>query len=200
MGLDLVPKEGDTVLSEEELEELIPNHVTNRKQLDEVEQNNIESAFEWLMTKKISSVDQLLSKQFQDELHKRMLGKVWLWTGKTRKKETNIGVDPTKIEVERKQLIDDTKYWIENKTFAPKEIAPQFHHRLVKIHCYPNGNGRHSRIMADLILERIFNLPGLKWLGQNFITKNQFRDKYIAALKAADLGNYKNLYGCIEYP
>lgn len=197
MGLGKETDNGGTLLTEEELEQLIPKYVTNKKQLDEVEQNNIENAFEWLLSKKTNSVDQLLSKQFQDELHRRMLSKVWLWAGKVRKKETNIGVDPSQIEVQRRHLIDDTKFWIENKTMDPIEMALQFHHRLVKIHCYPNGNGRHSRIMADLILERIFNLPRLKWGGQNFITQNDFREKYIAALKKADQGDYKALFKCV---
>ena len=198
MGLKLEPKEGDTLLSPEELDELIPKHITNRQQLDEVEQNNIEDAFQWLLSRKVDTIEQLISPEFQDELHKKMLGKVWKWAGKIRSREANIGVNPLKIEILRKQLIDDLMFWYENKTFDPIEIAIRFHHRLVQIHCYPNGNGRHTRIMADLILEKIFNSAPIKWKGNDFININEFRTKYIAALKEADEGNYESLLECVE--
>ncbi len=198
MGLKLEPKEGDTLLSPEELDELIPKYITNRQQLDEVEQNNIEDAFQWLLSKKVDTIEQLISPEFQDELHKKMLGKVWKWAGKIRSREANIGVNPLKIEILRKQLIDDLIFWHKNKTFDPIEIAIRFHHRLVQIHCYPNGNGRHTRIMADLILEKIFNSAPINWKGDDFVNINEFRTKYIAALKDADNGNYESLLDCVE--
>ena len=198
MGLKLEPEENDTLLSPEELDELIPKYITNRHQLDEVEQNNIEDAFQWLLSKKVDTMEQLISPEFQDELHKKMLGKVWKWAGKIRSREANIGVNPLKIETLRKQLIDDLIFWYKNKTFDPIEIAIRFHHRLVQIHCYPNGNGRHTRIMADLILEKIFNSAPINWKGNDFVNINEFRTKYIAALKEADNGNYESLLECIE--
>ncbi len=198
MGLKLEPKEGDTLLSPEELDELIPKYITNRQQLDEVEQNNIEDAFQWLLSKKVDTIEQLISPEFQDELHKKMLGKVWKWAGKIRSREANIGVNPIKIQFLRKQLIDDLMFWYKNKTFEPIEIAIRFHHRLVQIHCYPNGNGRHTRIMADLILEKVFNSAPINWTGDDFVNINEFRTKYIAALKEADRGNYESLLECIE--
>jgi Fic-DOC domain mobile mystery protein B len=198
MGLKLEHKEGDTLLSPEELDQIIAIHITNREQLDEVEQNNIEDAFEWLLSKKFKGATVLLSRKFQDELHKRMLGKVWKWAGKIRSIETNIGVVPYEIETNRQHLIDDTLFWIQKSTYEPLEIAMRFHHRLVQIHCYHNGNGRHSRIMADLILDKIFNLPAIIWKGENFINSNDFRDQYISALKLADQGDYKQLFACIK--
>ena len=198
MGLKLEPKEGDTLLSPEELDELIPKYITNRHQLDEVEQNNIEDAYQWLLSKKLDTIEQLISPEFQDELHKKMLGKVWKWAGKIRRKETNIGVNPFQIEIARKQLIDDLIFWYNNKIFDPIEMAIRFHHRLVQIHCYPNGNGRHTRIMADLILEKIFSLAPINWKGDNFVNISKFRTKYIAALREADNGNYESLLECVE--
>ena len=198
MGLKLEPKEGDTLLLPEELDDLIPKLITNRNQLDEVEQNNIEDAFQWLLSKKVDTIEQLISSEFQNELHKRMLGQVWKWAGKIRTRNTNIGVNHLQIEISRKQLYDDMKYWIKNETFNPIEIALRFHHRLVKIHCYPNGNGRHSRIMADLILEKVFKSAPLKWKGDDFVNINKFRTKYITALKEADNGNYVLLLECVK--
>ena len=197
MGLKLEHKEGDTSLSPEELDQLIPKHITNRRQLDEVEQNNIEDAFEWLLSRKVRQAEKLLSREFMDRLHSRMLGKVWQWAGKIRTRETNIGVLPYQIETNCRQLLDDTIYWIDNDAYEPINLAMRFHHRLVQIHRYPNGNGRHSRIMADLILENLFDLPPLKWAGKDFIQPNEFRAQYIHALILADGGDYRALYDCV---
>lgn len=193
MGLILEPKYGDTTLSPEELDLLIPRHVTTRQQLDEVEQNNIEDAFQWLLSLRSITPNKLFSVEFQDRLHQKMLGNVWKWAGEQRKNETNIGVYPHQIAVERKKLNQDVLFWLSNKTWEPKEMALRFHHRLVQIHCYPNGNGRHSRIMADTILERLFNKQPLTWIYADLLNENEGRRNYILALKAADKGDYSLL-------
>lgn len=198
MGLELEPKKGDTLLTPEELDQLIPKHITNRNQLDEVEQDNIEDAYEWLLSKKNGSSSMLLSRDFINNLHSKMLGKVWQWAGKIRTRETNVGVFPNQIETRSQQLLDDTIYWVEKTNDDPIEVALRFHHRLVQIHCYPNGNGRHSRIMADLILEWLYEQPALIWAGEDLINTNEFRDQYIAALKLADQGDYRELYNCVK--
>ena len=164
MGLNLEPKDGDTLLSQEEIDLLKPKHISTREQLDEVEQDNIEDAIQWILLNNKSEMEKVFSKEFQDLVHTKMLSKVWKWAGTIRTKETNLGTDPINIEVERKKLNDDAVYWIKNKSFEPIELAIRFHHRLVQIHCYPNGNGRHSRIMADIILEKIFGLKPIKWM------------------------------------
>ncbi len=120
------------------------------------------------------------------------------WAGQTRKRETNIGVLPYEIEIRRKQLNDNALYWVENKTFMPLELAVRFHHELVKIHCYPNGNGRHSRIMADLILMKIYNLPEIEWIGDGLINESESRKAYIDAMRFADKGNFNLLLNCIK--
>jgi len=198
MGIEIEPKKGDTLLSPEELDQLIPKHITNRNQLDEVEQDNIEDAYEWLLSKKNGSSSKLLSRDFMNNLHSKMLGKVWQWAGKIRTRETIIGVFPYQIETRSQQLLDDAIYWVEKTNDDPIEVALRFHHRLVQIHCYPNGNGRHSRIMADLILEWLYEQPALIWAGEDLINTNEFRDQYIAALKLADQGDYRELYNCVK--
>ena len=107
MGLNLEPKDGDTLLSPEDLEMLIPSHVTNRKQLDEVEQNNIEDAIQWILSQKTIDPVVLFSADFQNQLHKKMLGNVWKWAGQQRRHEANVGVEPIYIATERKKLNDD---------------------------------------------------------------------------------------------
>lgn len=199
MGLKLEPKEGDTELSPEELDLLIPNHITTRKQLDEVEQNNIEEAIQWLFTLKTIEVPKLFSIEFQDSLHKKMLGSVWKWAGEQRAKETNIGVKPQQIRIERKKLNEDAMVWLKNENWNPIETALRFHHRLVQIHCYPNGNGRHSRIVADTILEKIYGNEPIVWTYSDLVNENEGRRAYISALKAADKNDYSLLLQCVRH-
>jgi Fic-DOC domain mobile mystery protein B len=116
-----------------------------------------------------------------------MYGYVWKWAGEFRRTEKNIGIPWTQIEL--KNLVDDTKYWIENKTYSPEEVAIRFKHRIVSIHCFPNGNGRHSRMMADIIIESIFRKEIFSWHQSNMVKANEIRKEYINALKKADNGN-----------
>lgn len=199
MGLDLEPKEGDTVLSPEELDMLIPKHVTTRTQLDEVEQANVEEGLVWLLSQRNITTEKLFSKDFQDKLHVKMFGQVWEWAGKTRTRETNIGVLPYQIEIERKKLNDDAIFWCKtSKGMTPKQIAITFHHKLIQIHCYPNGNGRHGRIMADLIVERLYELNKLEWITKDILHIGEARNTYIAAMKSADKNDYKPLFSLIK--
>ncbi|MCI2230280.1 mobile mystery protein B [Polaribacter sp. MSW13] len=115
------------------------------------------------------------------------------WAGNFRKTEKSIGIPWTQIGIELKNLLDDTKYWIENKTFPPEEIAIRFKHRIVSIHCFSNGNGRHSRMMADIIMESIFGNEIFSWHQSNIIKANETRNQYIKALREADNGNFKQL-------
>ena len=198
MGLDLEPKKGDTLLSPEELDMLIPKHVTIRAQLDEVEQANIEEGLVWLLSQRNITAEKLFSKEFQDKLHIKMLGQVWEWAGKTRTRETNIGVMPHQIEIERKKLNDDAVFWCEATVMTPKELAITFHHKLIQIHCYPNGNGRHGRIMADLIVEKLYEMKRLDWITEDMLHEGEARDIYIDAMKSADDNSYKLLFGLIK--
>lgn len=198
MGLKLEPKKGDTVLAPEELDMLIPQHVTNRTQLDEVEQANFEEGLLWLKTQKNITAEKLFSKDFQDKLHVEMFGQVWEWAGQTRTRETNIGVMPYQIEIDRKQLNDDAIHWCETEVMTPKQLAIRFHHQLVQIHCYPNGNGRHGRIMADLIVEKLYELNKLEWITKDLIHESEARGVYIDAMKLADNHDYKPLFSLIK--
>jgi len=192
MGLELVYEDGQTPLSEEEKEGLLIKTVTTHGELDEHEQLNIEKAVEWTIKTKFKK-DQILTEGFVKTLHKKMLGKVWSWAGNFRKSEKNIGVKWVVIGIELKALLDDTKYWIENETYPNNEIAIRFKHRLVNIHCFPNGNGRHSRIMADIIMESIFNENAFSWNQSNMVKADQTRRNYITAIREGDTGNIQSL-------
>lgn len=116
-----------------------------------------------------------------------MFGDVWDWAGTFRTTGKYIGIDPIHIAVELRTLMDDAQYWADNKTYSPSEAAIRLHHRLVKIHLFPNGNGRHARIMADAVLTRVYKTRPIDWAGGYDLQKmNERRVAYIAALKAAD--------------
>lgn len=192
MGLEFDYKDGQTPLEEEEKDGLKIKSITTQGELDEFEQLNIEKAVEWTIHTNLKPKN-ILTEKFIKDLHKKMFGDVWKWAGEFRRTEKNIGIPWTKIGLELKNLLDDTKYWIENKTFSPEEIAIRFKHRIVSIHCFPNGNGRHSRMMADIIMESIFGNEIFSWHQSNVVKANEIRKEYINALKEADKGNVKPL-------
>lgn len=188
MGLELNYIEGQTPVDEDEKHGLRILSITTREELDEFEQLNIEKAVEWTIKRKLSQ-EYILSEQFVKELHSRMYEDVWKWAGKFRTTNKNIGVDWQLISVSLKQLLDDCKFWIENNTFPEDEIAIRFSHRIVSIHCFPNGNGRHSRLIADVIISHIFNKPVFSWGSSNLVKRGEVRKQYIDAIHLADKGN-----------
>lgn len=176
--------DGVTPLDPDELDGLKFKHVATRGELDQLEQACITEGLKWLNKQKNPDV---LSEAFVLELHKRLFGSVWKWAGTFRRTEKNIGVDPIQIAIQLRQLLDDAKYWIEHDTYSPKELAARFHHKLVFIHPFPNGNGRHARIMADAVLTKLLNEPAMDWAGgYRQEAMNKRRNQYIAALRAAD--------------
>ncbi len=168
-----------TELTEEEREGLIPSYITLRSELNEAEQANILAAEQWAFARKRDVLDE----KFLNNLHKRMYSNVWRWAGQYRTSGKNIGVDAYRIPTEFRQLLDDCRYWVENNTYKPDEIAVRFHHKLVWIHLYPNGNGRHARLAADLLLKSM-DLERFSWGGKNLVDDGKTRKRYIAALQA----------------
>ncbi len=192
MGLDLIYNDGQTPLDEDEKEGLLIKSIATRGELDEFEQQNIEDAIQWSLTRKFKS-EQILSETFILALHKRMYKNVWRWAGEYRKTNKNIGVDKLEIPVALRSLIDDASYWLENNVYEPDEFALRFKHRLVSIHCFPNGNGRHSRMIADIIIEEIYQLPVFSWGSKSLADENDSRKKYLIAIRKADKGDLELL-------
>ncbi len=175
---------GATPLDPDEMEGLKFKHLSTRGELDQLEQAGITEGMQWLDKQQTSDV---LSEAFVRELHKRLFGDVWKWAGGFRKTEKTIGVDPLQIAIQLRQLLDDAKYWVEHDTFPAKELAARFHHKLVYIHLFPNGNGRHARLMADAILTKLLHESAIDWAGGYRLERmNERRNEYIAALRAAD--------------
>lgn len=192
MGLELKYEDGQTPLNEEEKEGLLIRSITTHGELDEHEQLNIEEAIKWIINSKFKK-DKILTEKFIKTLHKKMLGNVWSWAGEFRKSEKNIGVEWVNIGIELRTLLNDTNYWIENGTYAPDEIAIRFKHRLVNIHCFPNGNGRHSRIMADILIEFIFAKQIFSWNQSNMVKADETRKEYIRSIREGDKGDISHL-------
>jgi Fic-DOC domain mobile mystery protein B len=192
MGLELNYINGQTPLDEDEKEGLLKKTVATRKELDEQEQLNIDEARVWLLKTKLD-VNRILSEEFIKELHSKMFESVWRWAGSFRNSNKNIGVDKLEIPFQLRQLVENTKYWVEHKTFSEDEIAIRFSHRLVQIHLFPNGNGRHSRLIADVLIHKGFGKDEFTWESTNLTAAGEVRISYLTALRNADNGNFTDL-------
>jgi Fic-DOC domain mobile mystery protein B len=192
MGLELEYIKGQTPIEEEEKEELKIKTISTRGELNEFEQANIEKAIEWSL-KTNPSYNKILTIDFIIEVHKRMFDQVWGWAGKFRKTNKNIGVDKYQIPLELTKLIDDCRYWIENNVYPEDEIAIRFKHRLVEIHPFPNGNGRHSRLCADILISKGLKKEIFTWGSKNITDKGETRTEYLNAIYEADKENLKPL-------
>lgn len=177
--------DASTPLDVDERDGLILSYITLRGELNEAEQANILMCEEWAF----SRCRDVLGQKFLNNLHKRMFGNVWKWAGVFRTSGKNIGVEAYRIAHDLQLLIDDCRYWIEHNTYSPDEIATRFHHRLVYIHCYANGNGRHARMAADLLLVSMCQ-ERFSWGSMSLVDAGQTRARYIRALHAADRNDY----------
>lgn len=181
--------DNSTPLTAEEKNGLKLKWITLRSELNEAEARNIAQAQLWLTANKKKDV---CSDTFLRKLHKKMFCDVWVWAGEYRITERNIGVAPYQIPMKLMQLFDDLNFWIDNKTYSNHEIAVRLHHKLVQIHPFPNGNGRVSRLMADLVLRKLEGKT-LYWGDTNIVDVSEVRRKYIDALRKADAGDYTDL-------
>jgi Fic-DOC domain mobile mystery protein B len=183
---------GATPIDPNEASGLIPKHIQTQAELNAFEHLNISLAIPWAF-----SNHKGMDAPFLKRLHKKMFDKTWKWAGQFRRTQKNIGVEAYRIETELYQLCDDTNFQIKNLVFDMDEIAARFHHRLVFIHPFINGNGRHARLSADILLkqngENVFSWGANIFKGDNLGEVNEMRKIYIKALKEADRGNIKPL-------
>lgn len=178
--------DGATPLDPDEQEGLLLSWVTTRADLNQAEQDNIDSAAAWALRRRNADV---ASVNFALTLHKEMFRKVWSWAGTYRETERNIGIAPHRIGQEVASLFDDVSYWVRELTFDPDEICVRLHHRLAQVHPFPNGNGRHARLMADLLAGSLGVEP-FSWGGGSLQDIGALRQAYIDALRAADGHDY----------
>lgn len=194
MGLGDAHAPGATPLDPDEARGLIPGHIRTQAELNQWEQANVLEGSTWALR---SRGRDFLSEGFVRELHRRMFGNTWRWAGTFRTTGKNIGVDSLQIGVKLRDLLNDANYWLEHRTYAVDEIAARFHHRLVAIHPFSNGNGRHARLMTDVLLKRQ-GAAAFTWGGANLESVGDARDRYLAALRAADAGDYAQLLAFVR--
>ena len=187
MGLEGAHAEGATPLDPDDVAGLIPKHINTQGALNEWEQLNITEASQWLY--KGIQRKSLLTEAFVRELHNRMFGKTWKWAGTFRNTDKNIGVDWTQISVRLNQLLGNAQYQLDNHVFDLDEIAVRFHRELVWIHLFPNGNGRHARLISDALLIQLGG-KAFTWGNANLTNDGQVRQTYLAALRQGDAGNF----------
>lgn len=179
---------GATPLDRNEMEALIPSDINTQAQLNEAEQSNIIQARSWATQKKHK---ELLTEAFLKRIHFKMFNLVWRWAGQYRKSDKNLGSPWYDLTTDIHKLLADSQYWIEHHTYDWDELAVHFHHRLVCIHPFPNGNGRHARLLTDLLMIE-YNQEPFSW-GENSVDPNQVRAQYLKALRLADQRNYREL-------
>jgi Fic-DOC domain mobile mystery protein B len=170
-----------TPLTPEERLDLKLTYVALRRELNEAEALNVLAGERWALSRKRDALDEV----FLRRLHLRMFGDVWRWAGKYRTSARNLGVDHWAIEVSLRQALDDARFWVEQKSYSPDEIAVRFHHKLVAIHPFPNGNGRWSRLAADLLALQL-GQERFTWGRGSIVAASETRQAYVRALKAAD--------------
>lgn len=192
MGLDLDTTNGQTPLDEDEKEGPLITTITTRGELDEFEQLGVEKAIEWTR-KRTFGFQQILTEEFVRELHRRMFEGIWKWAGQFRVSNKNLGVDKNEIRSELKKLLDDCQYWVDHKVFSGDEIAVRFSHRIVAIHPFSNGNGRHARLIADILVSHGFGRPPFSWGSINLTAQGAARSAYLKALREADQNDFRAL-------
>ena len=182
---------GSTPLDEDEAADLIPTHLVSREDLNAWEQVNIAQAVRWLGTRK-REPRSILDTTFLFDLHRRMFSQTWRWAGKQRATERNIGVAPGQIAEGLRNLMSDALFWIERGTYGTDELATRFHHRLVVVHAFANGNGRHARLATDLL---VLSLGGVlfSWGSGDLDRAGEARSRYLRALRRADGGSFGDL-------
>jgi Fic-DOC domain mobile mystery protein B len=177
--------DGATPIDDEDLAGLIPDFVATRSDLNQVEYENIARALPWATRRaRAGRPYELLQTSFLFALHRRMFSDVWRWAGTQRRRETNLGIEPGLIGEQLATFFADASYWHHENVFDSDERAIRIHYRLVCIHPFPNGNGRCTRLMADLYRIAI-GLPPFNWGTARLDSPGNARDAYISALVAA---------------
>lgn len=191
MELNLKYGEGQTPIDEDEKSGLKIKSISTMGDLDAFEQQNIEDAMQWARGRSFEP-NQVLDVDFIQSVHKRMFKNVWKWAGEFRQSDKNIGVRYYEVRQTLQTLVDNCKFWIEHKVYSPEEAAIRFKHRLVSIHLFPNGNGRHSRFMGDILLKALDNKQSFTWGGKS-LRQGDDRIAYLKALRKADAGDIEDL-------
>jgi Fic-DOC domain mobile mystery protein B len=175
---------GATPLDPDEAAGLLPRHISTQAELNAWEEANIVNADGWAIRQ---TKRELLDEGFVRSLHRKMFDKTWRWAGSFRSSNINIGVEWSQISTRLHDLLENTSYQVVHEVFPADELAVRFHHQLVLVHAFPNGNGRHSRLMADALVTRL-GATRFTWGQASLTASGGARDQYLTALRAADKG------------
>jgi Fic-DOC domain mobile mystery protein B len=189
--------DGNTPIRLEEAEQLIPR-ISTIGELNEYEALNILRAREWAFDSRTMRPTDPLEEPYIRELHHRMFDNVWKWAGTYRQTEWNIGCDPKEIVQKTPQLLANTRYWLENKIFSMDEALLRFHHELTRIHPFANGNGRHARMMADVVAVKSGRAEFTWGAGNDLVSQGDARARYLAALRRLDT-NENDVESLLEF-
>jgi len=185
--IDFKYPKGATPIDPDEAQGLLLTHITTQAELNRWEQDNIVEALAWIERLKPTNI---LNEHFIKQLHKKMFGNVWRWAGRFRQSDKNIGVAWHQVPMCLKNMCDDVPVWIQTSQQSHQDVAVRFHHRLVWIHPFPNGNGRHARLMTDIFIKNVLHGTPFTWGNQDLSSPSEKRSRYIKALQDADSGNY----------
>ena len=187
--------DGATPIDPESAAGLIPN-LTTQGELNEFEAANILLAERWALRARRDNRDVLLLTTLR-RLHEKMFDLTWQWAGQFRNRDTNLGVPWQEVSIRIEQLCGNTRYQLECNAFGWDELAARFHHELVSIHPFPNGNGRHSRLAADLLLIRN-RQRRFTWGSASLVKAGAVRQEYFASLREADADSYDRLIAFVR--
>lgn len=194
--MKIVYPDGATPLDPDEMAGLKAQSISTREDLDRLEQGNILEAIDWIENGRPGDI---LTEGFVRKLHVKMFGKVWKWAGTYRHSGKNIGVDWERIPEEIAKLLGDTRFWIDERLMPDDEIGARFHYRFELIHPFHNGNGRHGRLLTDLVMERKLGAERFSWGGANPSWDKNVRKRYIEAIQDVDRsGDYSPLIGFVR--
>lgn len=186
--INLTYQQGQTPLDPDETEGLKPSHIATQGDLNEWEQLNITKGARWAERQ---LKQEILDDVFLRKLHKKMFGDTWAWAGTYRKSDKNIGCDWRNVSTKVRTLMENTQFQIEHQAMPLDELAARFHHNLVSIHPFPNGNGRCCRLITDLLLRKM-GLKPFSWGSGGYaslVSQNLLRAEYLEALRTADKGD-----------
>jgi Fic-DOC domain mobile mystery protein B len=188
---------GSTPLDPDEAEGLLPSHITTQGELNAWEQLNIAHADTWAMSRRRRRATTVLTSDFAVELHRRMFDQTWTWAGMYRRTGKNIGVPASEVRIALRERLVDAAFWLAEQVYELDEIAARLHYQLVLVHPWPNGNGRWSRMMADVLLHAE-RQPRFSWGGGDLVRTTNARADYLAALRAADHGDFSPLLAFVR--
>jgi Fic-DOC domain mobile mystery protein B len=177
--------EGATPL--DDISGLLRRDITTRGQLDEAETLNILGAVDWIERGRLRDV---FTVDFYERLHSRMYDDVWEWAGDLRSvtgARPNIGVPPEMVPIELGRVAMEFNWeWQNSDQTNLLPFIAKYHHALVWVHPFNNGNGRWSRLACDVVMKRLAKKPLITWATDTLNVDSGERSQYINALKMAD--------------